>query len=95
MDLWEKGDKNRLWIIYGSVLPGGWWEYVIHGKWYFIAQFWSCLVKIVFWLQIYNEEILDLLCASKDKPAINIREDPKEGIKVSDLTCCFTTLLYV
>lgn len=36
----------------------------------------------LFRLQIYNEEILDLLCPSKDKPAISIREDPKEGIKV-------------
>lgn len=37
-----------------------------------------------FWLQIYNEDILDLLCSAKDKPGISIREDPKEGIKVSD-----------
>lgn len=37
----------------------------------------------LFKLQIYNEEILDLLCSSKDKPSISIREDPKEGIKVS------------
>ncbi|KAI4882516.1 hypothetical protein NFI96_018904 [Prochilodus magdalenae] len=34
------------------------------------------------YLEIYNEEILDLLCTSKDKPVISIREDPKEGIKV-------------
>uniref|UniRef100_A0A673LBX2 Chromosome-associated kinesin KIF4A-like n=2 Tax=Sinocyclocheilus rhinocerous TaxID=307959 RepID=A0A673LBX2_9TELE len=40
----------------------------------------------VSYLEIYNEEILDLLCTSKDKPIISIREDPKDGIKV-----CFTT----
>lgn len=32
--------------------------------------------------KIYNEDILDLLHPSKDKPSISIREDPKEGIKV-------------
>uniref|UniRef100_A0A7N6C1L0 Kinesin-like protein n=1 Tax=Anabas testudineus TaxID=64144 RepID=A0A7N6C1L0_ANATE len=40
----------------------------------------------VSYLEIYNEEILDLLCTSKDKPAISIREDPKEGIKIVGLT---------
>ncbi|XP_060792516.1 kinesin family member 4 [Neoarius graeffei] len=40
----------------------------------------------VSYLEIYNEEILDLLCPSKDKPVISIREDPKEGIKVVGLT---------
>ncbi|KAJ8276765.1 hypothetical protein COCON_G00085170 [Conger conger] len=39
----------------------------------------------VSYLEIYNEDILDLLCGSKDKPAISIREDPKEGIKVCSL----------
>uniref|UniRef100_A0A6Q2XZJ4 Kinesin motor domain-containing protein n=1 Tax=Esox lucius TaxID=8010 RepID=A0A6Q2XZJ4_ESOLU len=42
----------------------------------------------VSYLEIYNEDILDLLCpsVSKDKPsAINIREDPKEGIKIIGL----------
>ncbi|XP_011609744.1 kinesin family member 4 [Takifugu rubripes] len=39
----------------------------------------------VSYLEIYNEDILDLLCASKDKP-ISIREDPKEGIKIVGLT---------
>ncbi|XP_036379797.1 kinesin family member 4 [Megalops cyprinoides] len=39
----------------------------------------------VSYLEIYNEEILDLLCSSKDKPAISIREDPKEGIKIVGL----------
>uniref|UniRef100_A0A8D0IZ87 Kinesin motor domain-containing protein n=1 Tax=Sus scrofa TaxID=9823 RepID=A0A8D0IZ87_PIG len=41
----------------------------------------------VSYLEIYNEEILDLLCPSREKaPQINIREDPKEGIKIVGLT---------
>uniref|UniRef100_A0A672IDH0 Kinesin family member 4 n=1 Tax=Salarias fasciatus TaxID=181472 RepID=A0A672IDH0_SALFA len=40
----------------------------------------------VSYLEIYNEDILDLLSSSKDKPAISIREDPKEGIKIVGLT---------
>ncbi|KAM3868664.1 kinesin family member 4 [Diretmus argenteus] len=40
----------------------------------------------VSYLEIYNEDILDLLCAAKDKPALSIREDPKEGIKIVGLT---------
>ncbi|XP_028671939.1 kinesin family member 4 [Erpetoichthys calabaricus] len=40
----------------------------------------------VSYLEIYNEEILDLLCTAKEKPSINIREDPKEGIKIVGLT---------
>ncbi|XP_068187205.1 kinesin family member 4 [Antennarius striatus] len=40
----------------------------------------------VSYLEIYNEDILDLLCSSKDKTAINIREDPKDGIKIVGLT---------
>ncbi|KAJ8412438.1 hypothetical protein AAFF_G00127740 [Aldrovandia affinis] len=40
---------------------------------------------VVSYLEIYNEDILDLLCGSKDKPAISIREDPKEGIKIVGL----------
>ncbi|KAM4544719.1 kinesin family member 4 [Odontesthes bonariensis] len=40
----------------------------------------------VSYLEIYNEEILDLLCSSRDKPAISIREDPKDGIKIVGLT---------
>uniref|UniRef100_A0A3Q2Z7Z8 Kinesin family member 4 n=1 Tax=Hippocampus comes TaxID=109280 RepID=A0A3Q2Z7Z8_HIPCM len=40
----------------------------------------------VSYLEIYNEDVLDLLCTSKDKPAMNIREDPKEGIKIVGLT---------
>ncbi|RVE63542.1 hypothetical protein OJAV_G00137280 [Oryzias javanicus] len=38
------------------------------------------------YLEIYNEDILDLLCSSKDKPSISIREDPKDGIKIVGLT---------
>ncbi|XP_003943123.1 chromosome-associated kinesin KIF4A isoform X1 [Saimiri boliviensis] len=40
----------------------------------------------VSYLEIYNEEILDLLCPSREKSQINIREDPKEGIKIVGLT---------
>ncbi|XP_076850877.1 kinesin family member 4 [Brachyhypopomus gauderio] len=40
----------------------------------------------VSYLEIYNEEILDLLCIAKDKSVINIREDPKDGIKIVGLT---------
>uniref|UniRef100_H3CZM4 Kinesin family member 4 n=1 Tax=Tetraodon nigroviridis TaxID=99883 RepID=H3CZM4_TETNG len=40
----------------------------------------ECCLSVSY-LEIYNEDILDLLCASKDKPSISIREDPKEGIK--------------
>ncbi|XP_005376935.1 PREDICTED: chromosome-associated kinesin KIF4A-like [Chinchilla lanigera] len=41
----------------------------------------------VSYLEIYNEEILDLLCLSQEKAShINIREDPKEGIKMIGLT---------
>ena len=41
----------------------------------------------VSYLEIYNEEILDLLCSSREKATqINIREDPKEGIKIVGLT---------
>ncbi|XP_028923700.1 chromosome-associated kinesin KIF4A isoform X2 [Ornithorhynchus anatinus] len=41
----------------------------------------------VSYLEIYNEEILDLLCPARDKSSqINIREDPKQGIKIVGLT---------
>ncbi|XP_007955975.1 chromosome-associated kinesin KIF4A [Orycteropus afer afer] len=41
----------------------------------------------VSYLEIYNEEILDLLCSSREKASqINIREDPKEGAKIVGLT---------
>ncbi|XP_068600791.1 kinesin family member 4 [Brachionichthys hirsutus] len=39
----------------------------------------------VTYLEIYNEDILDLLSSSKEKTAINIREDPKDGIKIVGL----------
>ncbi|XP_012383481.2 chromosome-associated kinesin KIF4A [Dasypus novemcinctus] len=41
----------------------------------------------VSYLEIYNEEVLDLLCSSREKASqISIREDPKEGIKIVGLT---------
>ncbi|XP_035999264.1 kinesin family member 4 [Fundulus heteroclitus] len=40
----------------------------------------------VSYLEIYNEDILDLLSSSKDRSALSIREDPKEGIKIVGLT---------
>uniref|UniRef100_H3AXC7 Kinesin family member 4 n=1 Tax=Latimeria chalumnae TaxID=7897 RepID=H3AXC7_LATCH len=44
------------------------------------------LLKVSY-LEVYNEEILDLLYISHDKSSqINIREDPKEGIKIVGLT---------
>ncbi|KAG9464074.1 hypothetical protein GDO78_020547 [Eleutherodactylus coqui] len=47
---------------------------------------WEFLLKVSY-LEIYNEEILDLLYASRDKACpISIREDPKEGIKICGLT---------
>uniref|UniRef100_UPI00398F0F6D kinesin family member 4 n=1 Tax=Pristiophorus japonicus TaxID=55135 RepID=UPI00398F0F6D len=39
----------------------------------------------VSYLEIYNEEILDLLYPSREKSQIHIREDPKEGIKIVGL----------
>uniref|UniRef100_H3B909 Kinesin family member 4 n=1 Tax=Latimeria chalumnae TaxID=7897 RepID=H3B909_LATCH len=46
-----------------------------------------CVLLIVHLIQVYNEEILDLLHSSRDKSSqINIREDPKEGIKIVGLT---------
>lgn len=37
---------------------------------------------------------MDLLCASKDKPAISIREDPKEGIKVTRMNAHIVEFLW-
>ncbi|KFV42923.1 Chromosome-associated kinesin KIF4, partial [Tyto alba] len=49
-------------------------------------QDWEFILKVSY-LEIYNEDILDLLCPSKERPSqINIREDPKEGIKIVGLT---------
>ncbi|XP_056395573.1 chromosome-associated kinesin KIF4A [Hyla sarda] len=47
---------------------------------------WEFLLKISY-LEIYNEEILDLLYSPREKVShISIREDPKEGIKICGLT---------
>ncbi|XP_012882619.1 PREDICTED: chromosome-associated kinesin KIF4A-like [Dipodomys ordii] len=44
-------------------------------------------IQKVSYLEIYNEEILDLLCSPREKVSqISIREDPKEGIKIVGLT---------
>nr|XP_012803214.2 chromosome-associated kinesin KIF4A-like [Jaculus jaculus] len=41
----------------------------------------------VSYLEIYKEEILDLLCSPREKAShINIREDPKAGVKIVGLT---------
>ncbi|KAM9781132.1 kinesin family member 4 isoform X1 [Syngnathus typhle] len=40
----------------------------------------------VSYLELYNEDVLDLLCTAKDKTVVSIREDPKEGIKIVGLT---------
>ncbi|XP_063793175.1 chromosome-associated kinesin KIF4A [Pseudophryne corroboree] len=48
---------------------------------------WEFLLTVSY-LEIYNEDILDLLYSSRDKTShpISIREDPKEGIKICGLT---------
>nr|XP_020666131.1 chromosome-associated kinesin KIF4A [Pogona vitticeps] len=47
---------------------------------------WQFSLKISY-LEIYNEDILDLLSPAKDRTSqISIREDPKEGIKIVGLT---------
>ncbi|KAM4878385.1 chromosome-associated kinesin KIF4A [Sylvia borin] len=48
-------------------------------------QDWNFVLKVSY-LEIYNEVILDLLCPSRDRSPISIREDPKEGIKIVGLT---------
>ncbi|NWI98112.1 KIF4 protein, partial [Pitta sordida] len=49
-------------------------------------QDWEFVLKVSY-LEIYNEDILDLLCPSRDRASpISIREDPKEGIKIVGLT---------
>ncbi|XP_041341142.1 chromosome-associated kinesin KIF4A [Pyrgilauda ruficollis] len=48
-------------------------------------QDWDFVLKVSY-LEIYNEDILDLLCPSRERSPINIREDPKEGIKIVGLT---------
>nr|XP_034990346.1 chromosome-associated kinesin KIF4A [Zootoca vivipara] len=47
---------------------------------------WQFFLKVSY-LEIYNEDILDLLAPAKERTAqISIREDPKEGIKIVGLT---------
>ncbi|KFO85464.1 Chromosome-associated kinesin KIF4, partial [Buceros rhinoceros silvestris] len=49
-------------------------------------QDWDFVLKVSY-LEIYNEDILDLLCSSRERSSqISIREDPKEGIKIVGLT---------
>ncbi|NWH66467.1 KIF4 protein, partial [Geococcyx californianus] len=48
-------------------------------------QDWEFTLKVSY-LEIYNEDILDLLCPSRDRSQISIREDPKGGIKIVGLT---------
>ncbi|NWW44046.1 KIF4 protein, partial [Pedionomus torquatus] len=49
-------------------------------------QDWEFFLKVSY-LEIYNEDILDLLCPSRERSSqISIREDPKEGIKIVGLT---------
>ncbi|XP_042196546.1 kinesin family member 4 [Callorhinchus milii] len=45
----------------------------------------SVVTLKVSYLEIYNEEIIDLLVPSHDKSPINIREDPKGDIKIVGL----------
>ncbi|NWU47700.1 KIF4 protein, partial [Dromas ardeola] len=48
-------------------------------------QDWEFVLKVSY-LEIYNEDILDLLCPSRERSSqISIREDPKEGIKIVGL----------
>nr|XP_033800607.1 chromosome-associated kinesin KIF4A isoform X2 [Geotrypetes seraphini]XP_033800608.1 chromosome-associated kinesin KIF4A isoform X2 [Geotrypetes seraphini] len=61
-------------------------------------QDWQFSMKVSY-LEIYNEEILDLLCPSNEKSSqISIREDHKENIKIVGLTerhvtCALDTVL--
>ncbi|KFP33826.1 Chromosome-associated kinesin KIF4 [Colius striatus] len=48
-------------------------------------QDWEFTLKVSY-LEIYNEDILDLLCPSRERSQISIREEPKEGIKIVGLT---------
>uniref|UniRef100_A0A8C0ZCV3 Kinesin family member 4A n=1 Tax=Cyanistes caeruleus TaxID=156563 RepID=A0A8C0ZCV3_CYACU len=49
-------------------------------------QDWDFVLKVSYQRQVYNEDILDLLCPSRERSQISIREDPKEGIKIVGLT---------
>ncbi|XP_026577746.1 chromosome-associated kinesin KIF4A [Pseudonaja textilis] len=46
---------------------------------------WQFTLKVSY-LEIYNEDILDLLAAGKERTQISIRENPKGGIKILGLT---------
>ncbi|KAM6991341.1 chromosome-associated kinesin KIF4-like [Passerculus sandwichensis] len=46
---------------------------------------WDFILKVSY-LEIYKEDILDLLCPSREHSPISIWEDPKEGIKIVELT---------
>ncbi|XP_053932021.1 chromosome-associated kinesin KIF4A isoform X1 [Cuculus canorus] len=49
-------------------------------------QDWEFVLRVSY-LEIYNEDILDLLCPSRERTSqISIREDPKGGIKIVGLT---------
>ncbi|XP_042680920.1 chromosome-associated kinesin KIF4A [Centrocercus urophasianus] len=49
-------------------------------------QDWEFVLKVSY-LEIYNEDVLDLLCSSRERSSqISIREDPKGGIKIVGLT---------
>ncbi|NXX86487.1 KIF4 protein, partial [Urocolius indicus] len=48
-------------------------------------QDWEFTLKVSY-LEIYNEDILDLLCPLRERSQISIREEPKEGIKIVGLT---------
>ncbi|XP_066195028.1 chromosome-associated kinesin KIF4-like [Sylvia atricapilla] len=48
-------------------------------------QDWNFVLKVSY-LEIYNEDIVDLLCSSRERSPISIREDPNEGIKIVGLT---------
>ncbi|XP_069468552.1 chromosome-associated kinesin KIF4A isoform X2 [Ambystoma mexicanum] len=53
-------------------------EIELRPEWVFVMN--------VSYLEIYNEEIIDLLSFGNKSSQINIREDPKEGIKIVGLT---------
>ena len=42
------------------------------------------------YLEIYNEQVLDLLSSKKDSTALQIKADPNKGIYVKDLTSVIT-----
>jgi len=42
------------------------------------------------YLEIYNEQVLDLLCNKKDSTALQLKEDPNKGTYVKGLTTVIT-----